>query len=380
MTRTLDDDQVRLLRMRSQRLAGERPTGVHALLRAVTALQAQLTPAVRLAVRARSEGLDVGAVRRACDQERSAVRTWVMRGTLHMVAAEDAGWMVALLGPALAAGGRGRRLQLGLDDELCARALPVIREVLAASGPLSRADLVLALAAKGVAIDPSGQAPAHLVAFAALHGLICRGPDLERDEPGYVLLDDWTGPQPTLEPDEALAELARHYFAAYGPAGARDLAAWAGIALGRASRACAALGGELEPVEVAGEPAWMLAAAEPDRLGASGPDRLGASGPCVRLLPNFDAYLLGYRDRELALPARFAKRVSGGGGMIAPVLVVDGRVLGTWRQRRARDRVTVELRPFEPLDRALLPGLHAEVADLGRFLGVEAALAVEGGS
>jgi hypothetical protein len=297
-----------------------------------------------------------------------------MRGTLHLVAAEDAGWMVALLGPALAAGGRRRRLQLGLDDELCARALPAIREVLAEAGPLSRAELMRALATKGVAVDPDGQAPAHLVGFAALNGLICRGPDLEGDEPGYVLLDDWVGARtrPALGPDEALAELARRHLGAYGPAGARDLAAWAGIPLGTAKRACAAIEAELEPVAVAGEPAWILAGTEP-----RGPE---AGGPCVRLLPNFDAYLLGYRDRGLALPARFAPRVSGGGGMISPVLVVDGRVLGTWRQRRAQGRISVELRPFEPLDRALLPGLHAEVADLGRFLGVKATLAVDGGS
>ena len=152
-----------------------------------------------------------------------------MRGTLHMVAAEDAGWLVALLGPGFAAGNRRRRLQLGLDDRLCERAMEALPAVLA-GGPLSRGELVQALAAKGVRVDPGGQAPAHLVGYAAMRGLICRGPDLDGDEASYVLLEEWAGPGRALGPDEALAELARRYLAGHGPAAPEDLAAWSGLA------------------------------------------------------------------------------------------------------------------------------------------------------
>src|SRR5204863_9237876 len=96
-----------------------------------------------------------------------------------------------------------------------------------------------------------------------------------------------------------------------------------------------------------------------------------ASGPAVRLLGAFDTSLRGYRDRALALPAQFAKRLQAGGGIIHPAVLVDGRVVGTWRLRRAGDarpaRAAIE--PFEPLDRAVTRALEAEVADLGRFLG-----------
>ena len=191
------------------------------MVRAVLGLQAQDTPASRLAVRPRSTALDEAAVRRACNQDRSVVRTWAMRGTLHLVAAEDAGWLVGLLGPVFAAADRRRRLQLGLDDGPCERALEALPAVLAA-GPLSRADLVRGLAAEGVRVDPDGQAPAHLVAYAALRGLVCRGPDLDGDQASYVLLEDWVGPGRAvgraLDPDDALAELARRYLAGHGPA------------------------------------------------------------------------------------------------------------------------------------------------------------------
>ena len=234
---TGEADRLRLLRMRAQRLLGRRPRDVGAVVRGVGGLQAQDTPASRLAVRVRSAGLDEAAVRRACNRDRSVVRTWVMRGTLHMVAAEDVGWLVGLLGPRFAAGNRRRRLQLGLDDRLCERALEVLPAVLA-GGPLSRAELVRGLAAKGVRIDPGGQAPAHLVGLAALRGLICRGPDLDGDEASYVLLEDWVGPaggrRGVLGGDDALAELARRYLGGHGPAAPEDLAAWSGLALGRA--------------------------------------------------------------------------------------------------------------------------------------------------
>ena len=368
MTSSLSEDQLRRLRLRSQRLTGERPGDVHAVVRGVGGLQAQETRAARLAVRPRSAGLDAEAVRRACNLERSVVRTWAMRGTLHMVAAEDVGWLVGLLGPGFSAAGRRRRLQLGLDDELCARALPAIRELLAAAGPLPRAELVERLAGAGVAVDPAGQAPAHLVGYAAMQGLVCRGPDLEGDEPSYVLLEDWVGRQPALAPDAALAELVRRYLGGHGPASPRDLAAWAGIPLGRAEHGFQLVAGELRELDAAGEPAWVL---------TGSPDLPEDGDPGVRLLPHFDAWLLGWRGRERILEPGFARRVQAGGGWIHPTVVVDGRVAGTWRLRRTGDRLTVAVAPFRRLAPELLPGLRAETADVGRFLGAEATLTVE---
>ena len=359
---------LRQLRLRAQRLAGPRPRDVATVVRAVGGLQAQDTPASRLAVRARSAGLDQAAVRRACDQDRSVVRTWAMRGTLHMVAAEDAGWLVALLGPGFAAGNRRRRLQLGLDDRLCERALGALPAVLA-GGPLSRAGLVRALAARGVEVPPQGQAPAHLVGYAAMRGLICRGPDLDGDEPSYVLLEAWAGPTRTLDPEEALAELARRYLAGHAPAAPEDLAAWSGLALGRARHAFGLAGG-LEQVELDGRTLWAPA-------GTRIP-RSGTAGAVVRLLGRFDDYLLGWKGRDPVLDPRYARRIQAGGGWIHPAVVVDGRVAGTWRARRAGHRLDVTVEPFGGrLPPGTRPGLEAEVADLGRFLGAEAVLGLD---
>ncbi len=352
--------------MRSQRLSGPRPKTVTGVLRDVFALQAQDTRASRLAVRARSEGLDAQAVIQACNQDRTVVRTWAMRGTLHMLPAEDVSWLVGLLGPALATGDRRRRLQLGLDDTLLERAVRAIRSVLAADGPLTRAELLAKLAQKRVTVDPKTNAAAHLCFSAAARGLICRGPDRADDEPTYVLLDDWVTRR-MRSPKDPLGELASRYLGAYGPASVPDFVTWAGIPLADARQGFERIKARLVEIEVLGKPAWMLA----------GTDRTASvSRPGVRLLGAFDAYLLGYARRDLALSPTFARRIQAGGGWIHPALVVDGRVVGTWRQQRTAGGLAVTVEPFAAIPRNVQPRLEAEAHDVGRFLGLDIQFAV----
>ena len=346
MSPAADRDELLALRLRAQRLTGPPATDVARLVAALTAVQSQDPAAAALAVRARSHGLDLAAVEHARDAQRSVVWTWALRGTLHLVAAADVGWLLGLLGPIFAAAGRPRRLALGLDDELCERALAELRGLLAEAVPLTRGEIVAGLVARGVPLDQAGQAPAHLVAYAALRGVVCRiGPSRE---PRYALLHDWLGAAPVaLEEDAALARLAARYVAGHGPAEPGDLAAWSGIGLRRARRAFSLVGdGTPEP-----------AVAESR----------------VALLGHFDPYLLGYASRDLVLDPRFAKRIQAGGGFIQPAILVDGRVAGTWARTRRGDGLDIMLEPFEELPADALAGLEREAADVARFLGIRPA-------
>jgi hypothetical protein len=361
-------------RAHTQWLARRADAPVAAVAAHAAGLQAQDRTGALLAVRARSRAAtaaDVPAALAAGD----VVSTWLMRGTLHLVAAADVHWMLALFGARNAAAGARRRRQLGLDDDTCARALRLIPRVLAEQSPLPRAALVDRLARRGVPVDPDGQAPAHLTAYAAARGLICRGPELAGGEPGYVLLDAWVPAAPPLDPDAALARLTRRYVAAFGPAGPADLAAWSGLPLGQARHGFALAGDDL--TEVAGG-AFVPAA-------AGGPPDGGP--PATRLVGPYDTYLLGYRDRGPVLPAAHARRIQAGGGVIHPAVLVDGAVVGTWRLRRHaargdppgrhdRDRLTVAVEPFGPLDPALVPALSAEAEDVGRFFAAPADLII----
>jgi hypothetical protein len=331
-------------RQRAQGLGVVRPSDAHGAVHQALAIQAQDARSSRLGVRARSEGLTSADVVRACSEERSVVRTWAMRGTLHMLCAEDVRWITALVGPVIEARYAKRRAELGVTPALADRVLAAIPEILAGGGPLMRAELIDALIARGMRIDTTDQAPAHIVLLAALRGVACRGPDREDEEPTYVRLDDWVAPAPPVDRDAALAELSRRYARAYGPADARDLAYWSGLPAADAKRAFA-----LAPP---GEPA--------------GDD---AGPPPPRLLPAFDGYLLGHRDRSAILPPEHAPKLLSGSWML-PSIVVGGRLVGTWRRTRERDGVTVTLSPFTGrLPRGSVRGVKAEAADVARFLG-----------
>jgi Winged helix DNA-binding domain len=358
---SLAPGELRALRLRAQLLSGQRAGSVAAAASHMAGLQAQAAPPARLTVRARTSGLTAADVDRACIS-RGVTRTWAMRGTLHMVATRDVRWMTGLLGPVFAKKGARRREQLGLDDAFCERALTALARILAGSVPLTRAELLPRLAAEGIRIDPKTQQPPHLLGYAANRGLICRGPDAMGDEPTYVLLDEWAPGAPSLGRDEALAELARRYLGGYGPAAPADFAAWSGLPAADAKRAWDLIAGGLTPVTAGGLHLSALAGGIPAAPGGTPPLLLG----------HFDPFLLGYRDRDLVLDPRYAKRIQAGGGFIQPAVIVDGRVAGTWRLSRpprpgGTARLTIE--PFTTLPGAALDGLAAEAAGIGRFLG-----------
>lgn len=348
--RNLTATQTRKARAAAQGLAGTATTVADAVRR-VVGLQAQDVRANRLAVRVRTNNLTAGDVAEAC-RRRTVVRTWAMRGTLHMLAADDLGWVNGLLGPYFDARGAPRRRQLGLDDAVLERAAAALDDVLNGTA-LTRAALVERLADHGVALEQKSQAPAHLLAHAARTGQVCRGQETAKDEPTYVLVRDWLGPQPTLEPDEALARLAQRYLAGHGPATAADLAMWSGLPIGQARRAFDAIGDRLEPVTVAGADARLLA------------DRPADPPAPTRLLGHFDAYLLGYRGRELAVPDGHQNAIRAGGGFVMPAVLLAGQVVGTWRLKSIKDSIAVETTSFGG---RTVPGIGNEVADLRRFL------------
>src|SRR4051812_23127823 len=157
-------------RMRGQRLDG-RASDAAQLVHDLTGVQAQEPRAGALSIGARTEGVDALAVERALVEERSIVRTWAMRGTIHIVAAEDAAWLHDLLAP-LTMPGEERALDvLGVPAADRPRAVARICEALGRDGPLTRAELCERL--ERVGIDTAGQKAAHLPRLAALEGLVC---------------------------------------------------------------------------------------------------------------------------------------------------------------------------------------------------------------
>ncbi len=368
----LAPEQVRALRLQAQRLEPrvERERLVEAV-RAVCGVNAQLSPAMMLSLRARVQDLSAGDVQDTLAGGRTLVRTWAMRGTLHLIAADDAAWLIPLLGPAFARADRRRRVDLGLDDEKCERALREIKSILRGSGPLTRWELVDRLNERGFGIARKGQAAVHLIALAALEGIACLGPDRENGEKTFRLARYGFSRTRRSRP-AALAELARRYLAGYGPASPKDFASWSGLGLTEARQAWAALpAGRTNHVRVDAEILATVSSAADAAVPAS--IRL----PSVRLLPAFDEYLLGYADRSLVVAPEHRREVYHGGQTV-PVLLVSGQAAGVWRYERGGKRFEITVRPFAPLSRAVGRLLEQEVEDIGRFWGMPAHLEITG--
>jgi len=307
-----------------------RPPGlsVGEIVRHLLAVQAQDITAAYLAFRARSATVTVADVEAAW-RDREIVRTWGPRGTLHFVHADDLPWIHALTRNVTNTTRRLRQEGVTGDD-----LLPLIDRALAGQGPLTKAELADRLAGRA-----SGQGIVHLIALAAHHGLAVLGPP-RGGKPTYVHAADWLGAPVVPEPDRdrALAELAHRYRRAHRPSTPEDLAAWSGLSLGAARTA------------------WSLTGPPAD-VGPS------ASTQLVRLAPAFDEYLLGWKSRDPILPAEHARKVFPGGGILRPVVLVDGMIAGVWGRKGSE--VTVS--PFgEPAPRPLI---EAEIADVRRFLG-----------
>ena len=185
------------------------------------------------------------------------MRAWAMRKTLHLIAADDAGWMLPLFEPGIEAWSRRRLGQLGMAGADVEKAMRVIGQMLAVGEPVSRAQVADRLAAKG--IELTVQTRTHVFVTVVTSGVACFGPDVRKGEPGLMAPAAWLGERPPFDRERSLEELARRYFAAFGPATERDFAGWAGLALREVRTGMAAIGAELREVDLGNERGWVSA-------------------------------------------------------------------------------------------------------------------------
>jgi len=354
--KALTDDDVRRRRSAAQLLHRPRRRSAADLVRHLTGIQAQSLPAARLAFPARTDGLTAERVDRARLRDRSIVHTWAMRGTLYLIAAEDYGWLVPLVIEPRIPNAFRRLEQEGVPTDQPGKAVRLIGRMLGREGPLTRPQIAERLKSKG--IHTKGQALVHLLWLASARGVICRGPERGRDQ-CFVLVRDWIGEPERMERDVALAELAVRFLKAHGPSTPADLAMWSGIRAGDARRAWAGIEDRLVEVETARGATWSLR-----RSAAEAPRGV------VRLIPWWDEYLLGWKDRDLVAPPHQWRKIKrDGGGWLNPTILADGRAVGMWDAEQTPKALHVEMQPFSPLSPTVRRGVRREAEQLSEFLG-----------
>jgi len=293
-------------------------------------------------------------------ERREAVRTWPMRGTVHFVPPRDVHWMLDLMGIRALAGAAKRRASLGLSEEVAEHAVEVLGAALAGGGRLTRAQCMAVLADKG--IGTAGQLGYHLLWYASQRGVLCIAPNIGTEQT-FVLLDDWVPDPYRPDREEALATIALRYFRSHGPTTRQDFAGWTGLTAADARRGIAGAGDQLATIRVDGSEMYL----DPALLDGMPPSaaRMGK----VLVLPGFDEYLLGYKDRSLMLADEHQQAIiPGGNGMFQATVVRDGQVIGTWKRTLSKTRAQITVRPLIPLRKTDPVRIEQAFEEYARFI------------
>jgi hypothetical protein len=336
----------------------------------IAGLHAQVMSSAELTLAARVEGLEPDTVRRALWEERSLVKTWAMRGTLHLLgSAEFPLWQAALSTRRLWEAGVWLR-GFGVTREELGRLIDAVGEALDGR-MLTREELatrVGELTGSEQLADKVRESWGALLKPAAALGLLCFAPSTDQ-QVRFTRPDTWLDGWRVHDPDDALLAVTRRFLAASGPVTREDFARWWGIpspAQGR--RLIERLGDEVTAVDVEGTPAYALAEDVPGLAGAGGAAGAGA----VRLLPAFDQYVItATRQAEHLMPGPFKARVYRAQGWLSPVLLVDGRMDGVWRQETRGRRLSVTIEPFVEPPARVRRAAEAEAERLAAWTGTE---------
>jgi Winged helix DNA-binding domain len=333
-------DEILALRMKGLLLAPTRSRSPADVVTWMGAMQAQDLASGEWSFGVRCHGLTQAAIHQAT-VDRQILRTWPMRGTVHFVPPADAKWMLDITGVRALTGAAGRREGLGLTDESVTRAAQVLHDALSGGRCLTRAECVDLLVDAGLHTRP--EHGYHLLWYASQIGVTCIGPQQGKEQT-FVLLDDWVPHPNTPDRDEGLSTLAVRYFQSHGPAPLKDFVGWTGLTTGDAKRGVAIAGDVLTAIDtICGQ---MITSSSSINDGMP---RLIQDDELL-LLPGFDEYMLGYKDRSAMISAEhFNQIVPGGNGVFRPTIVANGRVIGTWKRTITKRRVDLQPLAFSPL-------------------------------
>lgn len=331
----------------------------------ISGVQAQVMFAAELQVAVRAD-CTIEDVRSALWKDKKLVKTWLMRGTLHLLPAQDLPLFTAAMRTHWMRTRDAWLKYVEMNQSEFAELIGAIGDALDGQA-LTREELI-ARVGKGrservQAVLKSGWGG--ILKPVARSGLLCFGPSRGQSVT-FVRPQQWLGSWRDVDPNAALVEVARRYLRAYGPATKKDFERWWGTWSGVGNAGWTGLAKERVTVSIEGQRADLLAA-DLDRISAA------TYEPSVRLLPNFDPYLMGHANRDHLFAPEYRPRVSRTAGWISAVVLVDGRVVATWTQAVARRTVTVTVDPFRKLSPSTLNGVRVAAESLAGALGLDEA-------
>jgi hypothetical protein len=347
-------------RLRNQRLLAPLSSSPEEVVSSFGAVQSQDYPGAKWAIGLRARGTTDRDVESAFNDGR-ILRTHILRPTWHFVAVTDLRWLMALSGPRVAAATAGWFRQHGLDESILTRSRKTIAAALKDRRYLTRGELSEALHKSGISV--SGSPLAAVVVHAEITGVICSGPRREKQFT-YALFDERVPQNRAVLREDALGELAWRYFSSHGPASIRDYVWWSGLTTREASAGIEMNRSRFASFSYNGHAYWSAARQR---------RRSTRAQPAALLLPNYDEYVIAYKDRSAIMDRARSARIAVQ-EEFAHGLFIDGRLTGNWRRRTAAAGVSIALRPHRRLTRAEMDAVAAEAERYGKFAGVAVSL------
>ena len=317
-------------------------------------VQAQDFNSAKWAVGVRLNGCTEKAVCEAFDNG-EILRTHILRPTWHLVTPENIRWMLQLSAKRILQSMKSRDHELGLTDEIYRQCYRIIEKALEKEEYLTREELTNILHQAGMKAGSSQMY--HLLTGAEGNGIVCSGV-LREKEQTYALLEKRVPAAKPLSKEEALAKLARIYFTGHGPAALPDFVWWSGLPVGEARQGLQAVQAEFVSETINGQTYWM-------------PDsdfRLSTGKSEVYLLPAFDEYIVGYKDRMAVLTSENHQKAISSNGVFRPVVIKDGRVIGLWKKASSGKKI-IEFTFFETIDPATQLLIDAAAEKFRAFYG-----------
>jgi len=351
---------IALQRLYNQRLDHTSLTTAQQVVACLGAVQAQDYASAKWSLGMRMLGATDSSIERAFDAG-DIVRTHVMRPTWHFVAPADIRWLLALTARRVHAVNGTMYRKLELDDATLVGGATALTRALSGGKCLTRPELQSALTQDGIVAD--NLRLGYVVHYAELEGLICSGPRRGKHFT-YALLDERVLPTKPLTQGEALAELTKRYFTSHGPATAQDFAWWSGLTFADVTSGLDAIRTHLAQEVMGGQTFWFPTSTPAKSVTASR----------AYVLPEYDEFLLSYRDRSASLSAEHAAYWTSPTRLFTSTIMIGGRVVGLWRRTLQKGTIVIESRPFAKFTVAQSRAFEAAARSYGEFFGMPVVL------
>jgi uncharacterized protein YcaQ len=355
-------DPIASFRLRRHHLLDEPPAGAVTICRDMCGVQAQVMSAAYLQLWTRNHAITRAEIESALWKTRTLVKTSLMRQTLHFIPTDEFPVYISALRACRRAGALRVMERCGISPQQAEDITQATLQVLA-NGPCGRTEIVAALRPKASKaarfwIENSWG----LVRVPVADGLVCYGSG-ENNQANFIRVDQWLpkSKMRLMPAGEAQSALLRKYLRAYGPATLADFSHWAGIPMAEVKLLGPQVDSEIAEISQGKQPLLLM------RKDAAVMEKTSEQPSSIRLLPNFDVYLLAHRGKDHLLSAKHYKRVYRNQGWISPVVLIDGAVAGVWSYKPQGKRLSVEIEPFGKLSSAERAGIEREAEGLALF-------------